>query len=61
MLRVGEYGEFDGLRLEFAELKPVVEVEITEDPSYPLVFGGWIMVVFGLLIRYIPKLRSDSG
>ena len=61
VLRVGEYGEFDGLRLEFAELKPVVEVEITEDPSYPLVFGGWIMVVFGLLIRYIPKLRSDSG
>ena len=54
VLRVGEKATFQGMTLEFRELKPVVEVEITKDPSYYLVFAGWIMIVSGLLLRYVP-------
>ena len=57
VLKVGQSATFNGMTLEFRELKPVVEVEITSDPSYYLVFAGWIMIVSGLLLRYIPAVR----
>ncbi len=60
VLKEGERAEFDGMTLEFAELKPVVVVSVTNDPTYSGIFAGWLFIVTGLIVRYLPSERSGG-
>lgn len=54
VLKKGEAASFDGVTLEFADLKPYVVVKIVNDPAYWGIFAGWILIVGGLMVRYLP-------
>jgi cytochrome c biogenesis protein ResB len=54
VLKKGEKGEFRGMTLEFADLKPVVTLEVMKDPTYYGIFAGWALIVAGLMVRYLP-------
>ena len=56
VLKPGERAEFNGMTFEFAELKPVVTIQITKDPTYWGIYAGWLLIVAGLVIRYAPLL-----
>lgn len=56
VLKPGEKAEFSGMTLEFADLKPVVTIQITKDPAYWGIYAGWLLIVAGLTIRYVPLL-----
>lgn len=55
VLKIGEKAKFKDMTLEFADLKPVVIVEIVKDPTYWGIVAGWVAIVAGLLLRYIPS------
>ncbi|MBI4972676.1 MAG: cytochrome c biogenesis protein ResB [Candidatus Omnitrophica bacterium] len=57
VLKVGEKAEFNGMTLEFAELKPVVIIQIVKDPTYYGIVAGWALIVAGLAARYLPRQR----
>jgi cytochrome c biogenesis protein ResB len=54
VLKTREKAEFDGMTLEFADLKPVVTLQIMKDPTYWGIFVGWALIVAGLTVRYLP-------
>ncbi|MCK5236614.1 MAG: hypothetical protein KAR06_06475, partial [Deltaproteobacteria bacterium] len=56
IVRMGEKAEFEGFVLDFSELKPIVEVLVTKDPTYAGIVIGWIIIVAGLTGRYLPYL-----
>ena len=51
---------FDGLTLEFADVKPVVTVQVVKDPTYSGIYAGWLLIVAGLVIRYAPFLTGKK-
>jgi cytochrome c biogenesis protein ResB len=55
VLKLGEDVAFDGYNLQFKELVPFVTIKIMRDPSYWVFIVGWLMLVLGLVIRYIPN------
>ncbi|MBI3755355.1 MAG: cytochrome c biogenesis protein ResB [Deltaproteobacteria bacterium] len=57
VLKPGEKVEFSGMILEFAELKPVVIIQVVKDPTYYGIFAGWVLIVAGLAARYLPAQR----
>lgn len=63
VLKRGEKAEFNGLTLEFADLRPVITVQITKDPTYWGVFAGWLVIIAGLLLRYapMPDWKRNNG
>ncbi|MFZ3072774.1 MAG: cytochrome c biogenesis protein ResB [Thermodesulfobacteriota bacterium] len=58
MLKAGEKAEFEGMTLEFAELKPVATVYVSKDSSYWGIFAGWGLIMAGLVIRYLTYARN---
>lgn len=54
VLKPGEKAEFNGMTLEFADLKPVVIIQVVKDPTYWGIVAGWVLIVMGLLLKYIP-------
>jgi cytochrome c biogenesis protein ResB len=54
VLKTREKAEFDGMTLEFADLKPVVILQVMKDPTYWGIFVGWALIVAGLTVRYLP-------
>ena len=57
VLQKGAKAEFNGLTLEFAEMRPVVTVQVAKDPTYWGIFAGWLVIITGLLLRYAPILE----
>lgn len=59
LLKNGDKAAFNGMTLEFADLKPYVVIEVVKDASYWGIFAGWILIVAGLAARYwfLLKLR----
>ena len=54
ILKKGESARFDNMTLEFADLKPYVVVKVVKDPTYWGIFAGWLLIVGGLTVRYLP-------
>lgn len=54
VLKNGEKAEFEGLTLEFADLKQVVTLQVMNDPTYYGIIAGWVLIVAGLMLRYTP-------
>jgi cytochrome c biogenesis protein ResB len=54
VLKKGERAEFGGMTLEFKDLKPVVILRVIKDPTYYGIFTGWVLIVAGLMVRYLP-------
>ncbi len=49
--------------LEFVDLRPYVSIEILKDPSYYGIVVGWLLIVLGLLMRYlfVKELSKEIG
>ena len=60
VVKKGEVVPFDGLTLEFADIKPVVTVQVVKDPTYWGIYAGWLLIVAGLVIRYAPFLTGKK-
>lgn len=60
VLKPGEKAEFNSMTLEFADLRPVVTIRISKDPTYWGIMAGWILIVAGLVVRYIPFLARKK-
>lgn len=60
VLKKGEGAEFSGMTLEFADLKPVVTIQVSKDPTYYGIYAGWVLIVAGLLLRYSPVLARGK-
>lgn len=60
VLKPGEKAEFEGMTLELADLKPVVVLQIVKDPTYWGIYAGWLLIVAGLVIRYVPLLTGKK-
>ena len=58
ILKKGESARFDNMTLEFADLKPYVVIKVVKDPTYWGIFAGWILIILGLLIRYMPMVKQ---
>lgn len=63
VLKKGETAQFEDMKLEFADLKPYVVIQLVKDPTYWGIFAGWVLIVAGLAVRYAPALqgRMNSG
>ncbi len=48
-----DVAHFNGFTLELKEIRQVVEVQISNDPTLWGIIAGWIMVVAGLFLRYL--------
>lgn len=57
VLKVGEKAEFNGMTFEFADLKSVVIIQIVKDPTYYGILTGWLLIICGLILRYLPFRR----
>ena len=63
VLKKGEKADFGSYTLEFTDIKPVVAVQVIKDPSYYGILVGWLLLVVGLVMRYIgphPGLPSSA-
>lgn len=54
VLKKGESAVFEGMRLEFTDLKSFVVLSVVKDPLYWWLFAGWGIGLLGLIIRYMP-------
>ena len=47
----------------FADVRPFISVEILKDPSYYGIIIGWLLIVIGLLMRYlfVKDLSTEIG
>lgn len=60
-LKKGEVAQLGGMTLEFADLKPYVVIQVVKDPTYWGIFAGWVLIVAGLLLRYIPIIKQPQA
>ncbi|MHC4278131.1 MAG: cytochrome c biogenesis protein ResB [Planctomycetota bacterium] len=61
VLKKGERAEFNGMTLEFTDLKPVIIIQVAKDPTYYGIYAGWALIVMGLLVRYSPVFVQEKG
>lgn len=59
VLKKGEMARFGGMTLEFSDIRPYVMIQVVRDPSYWGIFVGWVFIVGGLLIRYLPVWKTE--
>jgi cytochrome c biogenesis protein ResB len=61
VLKKGEGAEFNSMTLEFSDLKPVVTIQVSKDPTYYGIYAGWALIVGGLILRYAPLFVKVKG
>ncbi len=60
VLKSGERATFNGQSLEFEELKQIVIMQVSKEPTYWGIFIGWIFIVGGLILRYVSFYKVYS-
>ncbi len=58
---LGSSVSFDGLRLEFPELRRSGQVRVLRDPGAPWVFAGFLLGIGGLVFRLLWHRREVAG
>lgn len=53
VLKFNESASYGGLKFRFIDVRPYVSIEILKDPSYYGIIAGWLLIVLGLLMRYL--------
>ena len=50
----------DGYTLEFFDIQPIVYIHVIKDPSYYGILVGWLVVVIGLVLRYLVPGKNNK-